>query len=109
MKKILINGLLFFLLFIPSVAFTDDWIQFRSDASRSGYTENELPSSLGIRWVIKANATTPAWVGVHTIIAGGLVIVPEGQARCNCSYQMLPSIVLAPRYTLSPNERNRLE
>lgn len=44
---------------------------------------------------------------VHTIVAGGLVLVPEGQARCNCSYHMLPSIVFAPRYTLSPNERMR--
>ncbi|HGJ64094.1 TPA: hypothetical protein ENS27_01750, partial [bacterium] len=26
----------------------DDWTQFRSDANRSGYTDNELPSSLGV-------------------------------------------------------------
>lgn len=44
---------------------------------------------------------------INTIVAGGLVLVPEGQARCNCSYQMLPSIVFAPKYALSPNEQAR--
>jgi outer membrane protein assembly factor BamB len=46
----------------------DDWTQFRSDSNRSGYTDNELPSSLGVRWLIKAGIPTPAWVGVHTRI-----------------------------------------
>ncbi|MBD3183580.1 PQQ-binding-like beta-propeller repeat protein [Candidatus Poribacteria bacterium] len=46
---------------------------------------------------------------VHTIVAGGLVLVPEGQARCNCSYQMLPSVVFAPRSNLSPNEQAEIK
>lgn len=54
----------------------DDWTQFRSDANRSGYTDNELPSSLGLRWMIKAGTPTPAWVGVHTRITSDYAYQP---------------------------------
>jgi outer membrane protein assembly factor BamB len=35
------------------------------------------------------------WVG--TIPAGGLVMVPEGTAGCNCAFPLQTSIVMAPR------------
>ncbi len=41
---------------------TADWPMYRADASRSGYTSNELPSALKLRWRHDAlHAPQPAW------------------------------------------------
>ena len=59
-----------------------DWPQYRSDAARSGYAAEELPSDLHPRWTYAPrHAPAPAWQGTdtrmafdyahHAVIAGG--------------------------------------
>ncbi len=61
-----------------------DWPQFRSDASRSGYSAEELAADLSLRWVYKpVQSPRPAWQGedtrmafdyvYHTVAAEGMV------------------------------------
>ncbi len=49
-------------LAIVSRADAADWPMFRADAARSGYTSEQLPNRLRLRWVYEANhAPRPAW------------------------------------------------
>lgn len=44
-----------------------DWPMYRADAARSGYTTNQLPSSLEVGWVRTTdNPPLPAWSGRDT-------------------------------------------
>jgi len=50
-----------------SFAAEADWPQYRSDASRSGYTSEKLPDDLALSWKYQARfAPAPAWVGRST-------------------------------------------
>ena len=50
-----------------TVSGAEDWPQFRFDAARSGYTSEDLPSDLTLRWVHKPRQPPdPAWVGQDT-------------------------------------------
>jgi hypothetical protein len=50
---------------LPStLAWADDWPQYRADCSRSGYTAEALPDELTLAWVHQPqHAPRPAWVG----------------------------------------------
>ena len=43
-----------------------DWPQYRADAGRTGFTPEELPSNLSLKWKLEQPAPAPAWKGVHT-------------------------------------------
>ena len=45
---------------------SSNWQQYRADAGRSGYTNNQLPSDLSLIWKYEQKAPTPAWTGAHT-------------------------------------------
>ena len=49
-------------------SFSDNhnWSQYRADAGRTGYTDQELPDDLSLNWFYQQNAPSPAWQGVHT-------------------------------------------
>ncbi|MBN2738839.1 MAG: PQQ-binding-like beta-propeller repeat protein [Spirochaetales bacterium] len=51
---------------VPAELQNDNWIQYRSDSNRSGYTNNTLPDNLGLRWILDTGKPSPAWTGVHT-------------------------------------------
>jgi len=41
----------------------EDWAMYRKDAPRSGYTAEEIPNQLTLRWVFKTqNPPKPAWI-----------------------------------------------
>ncbi len=64
MKQIL-QGLTALILLCLHVAaiLAEDWPAYRKDASRSGYTKEEIPNQLTLRWVFKSHAPPqPAWV-----------------------------------------------
>jgi outer membrane protein assembly factor BamB len=50
---------------LPStLAWADDWPQYRADCCRSGYTAEALPDELTLAWVHQPqHAPRPAWVG----------------------------------------------
>ena len=49
-------------LAIASSVNAADWPMFRADAARSGYTSEQLPNQLRLRWVYHADqAPQPAW------------------------------------------------
>ncbi|MFC1562722.1 PQQ-binding-like beta-propeller repeat protein [candidate division KSB1 bacterium] len=43
-----------------------DWSQYRSDAGRCGYTPQDLPENLSLRWKYEQKSPSAAWKGVHT-------------------------------------------
>ncbi|MBN1347926.1 PQQ-binding-like beta-propeller repeat protein [candidate division KSB1 bacterium] len=43
-----------------------DWLQYRADAARTGYTPHQLPAELTLRWQLQQPPPAPAWKGVHT-------------------------------------------
>jgi len=56
-----------FVCFVLSVACTTgDWPQYRADAGRTGYTADQLPSDLSLRWVYTSQIPMPAWKGTDT-------------------------------------------
>ena len=56
--------LLLTLLSVPAAA---DWPTYRGDAARSGYTPDELPPTLALRWTYRPrHAPQPAWPGRDT-------------------------------------------
>jgi outer membrane protein assembly factor BamB len=65
MNKLLV--IILFLFCSRMEAFAGDWPQYRADAARSGYTQEELTSELSLRWVYHPrHAPRPAWQGVDT-------------------------------------------
>jgi len=65
MKKALLIVVL--LAFSLQNAEANDWPQFRADAARSGYTSEQLPADLSLRWIYKArHVPRPAWRGDDT-------------------------------------------
>ena len=65
MNRILIGMALIITWSIQCLA--ADWPMFRHDASRSGYTEDELPRDLQLRWAYSArHAPRPAWQAPDT-------------------------------------------
>lgn len=72
------------LLLCYSPVWARDWPQFRSDASRSGYTPDPLPAGLAPLWTYRPlQPPAPAWLGPDTrmpfdhasqvVVASGLV------------------------------------
>jgi len=50
------------LAMLPAVADAADWLQYRADAARSGYTADKLPTELALRWSYRPlQAPMPAW------------------------------------------------
>ena len=43
-----------------------DWLQYRADAERTGYTPHKLPTNLTLSWKLQQKPPSPAWEGVHT-------------------------------------------
>ena len=43
-----------------------DWPQYRNDAGRTGYTSQQLPDNLGIKWIHHFSSPDNSWTGVHT-------------------------------------------
>ena len=43
-----------------------DWPQYRADSGRTGYTPEQLPSNLSMRWKYEQDPPCPAWTGVDT-------------------------------------------
>jgi len=61
-KKFLLSFLLFFAWAVPCLHAFGDWPIYQHDASRSGSTEEVLPSSLQKRWVYRPLVgPEPAW------------------------------------------------
>ena len=69
-----------------------DWPTYRGDRARSGYTPEELPSELSLRWAYRSHhAPRPAWSGRDTrmpfdavsqpIVAGGTLFLPTSIKR----------------------------
>jgi len=82
MKKTLLIVVL--LAFSGQSVKANDWPQFRADAARTGYTSDNLPADLTLRWVYRSKqAPRPAWQGQdtrmtfdyahHAVIADGVV------------------------------------
>ena len=65
-------------------AFGGDWPTYRADAARSGYTAEEIPNQIRLRWKFDpGTAPKPAWVSsdriefdqaYHPVLAGGLLL-----------------------------------
>ena len=74
----------FLLLLLGVSASAKDWTSYRAGAARTGYTEEQIPNGLSLRWIHRAkHAPRPAWPtskridfdnAFHPIIMGDLVI-----------------------------------
>lgn len=81
MKRMLVAIVMLGLVVVYSEA--QDWPMVGANAARNGYTAQELPGQLSLRWVYKAShAPMPAWPvssrmtfdrAPHPVIAGGLL------------------------------------
>lgn len=49
-----------------STSLESDWLQYRADAGRTGYTATELSHGLSLNWVFEQKPPSPAWKGVGT-------------------------------------------
>lgn len=53
--------------YVSSAALAADWLTYRGDSHRSGYTNETLPANLLLQWTYKArHGPSPAWSGRDT-------------------------------------------
>lgn len=72
-----------------------DWPTDRGDTERTGDTTQSLPKRLSHAWTYRpTHAPVPSEVGgirpgcwINALPVGGLVLVPDAWAGCQCSYQ----------------------
>jgi len=43
-----------------------DWPQYRNDAGRTGYTPQNIPDNLVVRWICNFTPPDLSWTGIHT-------------------------------------------
>ncbi len=44
----------------------NDWLQYRKDAGRSGYTSHQIPDNLNPKWIYNFSPPDISWTGIHT-------------------------------------------
>jgi len=102
------NKILFFLLLstAPHVAWSDDWPTYRSDASRSGYSEEELPEQLFLQWHYETlRSPRPAWPNSDrmTFDRASHFVISEGKlffgSTVDCQVHALDATTGKPLWT----------